>query len=372
MKSVKLLHCADIHLDMPFTSLGSAEGKAALRRNEIKEAFHRIITLSIMEQVDLLLICGDLYEHEYVRRSTISFISDEFNKIPKTTVIIIPGNHDPYLPGSYFKTFKWPDNVHILAGEKDFIELEESGIRIFNSLSRMIPEKPSSIDILMLHGTLNMNIARNAYNPLTSDKLDSSGMDYIALGHFHNHFKVEGKTRTAFNPGSPEPLGFDEEGSHGVYITEIFLEDNGWKHSEAKYVFTNKRNYRNIIVNTDGCGTDEKIAEITAAAITDSSSEDLFSITLKGTVERGYRVDTRMLEASLKEQCFFVRIKDATVPGYDFEEIMKEYGLKSLFVKKMLERVRTAEIAGDEGGRRLALDSLYYGMEAMEQGEICL
>ena len=358
---------------MPFTSLGSAEGKAAKRRNEIREAFHGIIELALVEKVEFLLICGDLYEHEYVKKSTISFVNEEFGKIPNTRVIIIPGNHDPYLPGSVLRTFKWADNVYILAGEKELLEFEEPCVRISGSLKPSIRPKPSCIDVLMLHGTLNMEISKNAYNPLTSAQLDSSGMDYIALGHFHNRFEAEGKARTAFNPGSPEPLGFDKEGSHGVYITEIFLEETGTKHSEVRFIAINRRKYRSIDVNCEGCGNDEKAASITEAAIKESvSREDLFSVTLKGRVEAGYKPDIGRLEASQAEQCFFIKIKDNTVPGYDLEEIIKEPGIRGLFVKKMLERISQAEVAGDEEGRSLALDSLYYGIQALEQGEICL
>ena len=84
---------------MPFSSLGNLKGKAAQRRNEIKEAFTRIIDLSVAEKADFLLICGDLYEHGYVKKSSLNFLCREFERIPGTKVIIIPGNHDPYLPG---------------------------------------------------------------------------------------------------------------------------------------------------------------------------------------------------------------------------------------------------------------------------------
>ncbi len=368
-----MLHCADIHLDMPFTSLGSTEGKAGQRRIELKEAFHRIIELSIREKADLLLICGDLYEHEYVRKSTINFICEELGRISNTRVILLPGNHDPYLPGSFYMTYPWPDNVHILAGEKAVIELEEPCARISGSLKPSLEAKPSCIDILMLHGTLNMGIARNAFNPLTSDQLDLSGADYIALGHFHNRFEAAGKIRTAFNPGSPEPLGFDEEGSHGVYLAEIIVEDSGRKHSEIRFVPISRRNYRNVAVHCENYGNDEKIAAAVEAVMREAGSrEDLYSITLKGTVEAGHKADIRRLEASLAHGCFFIRMRDNTVPGYDFDEIKKEPGLRGLFVKKLLERIRQAEMSGDEEGRLQAADALYYGMQALEQGEIWL
>ncbi len=359
---------------MPFTSLGNVEGKAAQRRNEIKEAFHRIIDLAVREKVDFLLICGDLYEHGYVKKSTINFVNEEFGRIQNTRVILLPGNHDPYLPASAYRTIQWPDNVYILAEGKELLEFEEQSVSIYGSLNPSLrSKKASTIDILMLHGTLNMSVAKNAFNPFTSEELDKYGMDYIALGHFHNRFETKGKMRTAFNPGSPEPLGFDEEGDHGVFITEIFQEEDGTRRADARFVSMNIRNYRNIDVNCEGCGSDERTASILAAVMKEAGgSNDLFSITLKGTVEKGYKADIGRLEAILARECFFVRIKDTTSPGYDLDEIVREPGIRGLFVKKMLERIRQAELSGDETDRALAQEALYYGIQAMEQGGLCL
>ena len=44
-------------------------------------------------QIPYLFISGDLYEHQYVKKSTIEFISREFDRIPNTKVFISPGNH---------------------------------------------------------------------------------------------------------------------------------------------------------------------------------------------------------------------------------------------------------------------------------------
>lgn len=373
MKTVKLLHCADIHLDMPFTTLGDSEGRAAVRRDELRQAFKNIISLAEKEKADLLLICGDLYEHEYVRKSTINFLSGEFSRIPHIKAILLPGNHDPYLPGSYYKTFQWPDNVHILADEADSVELEELGIRISGSRGPVLHGKTREINIMMAHGTLNMDIGKNAYNPLSSDSFDASGMDYIALGHFHNRFEAAGRQVTAYNPGSPEPLGFDEEGVHGIYAIEISTDGSGGKSIEARFVPLNQRTYRNITVNADGSATDERIAGICAEAVKAAGgSGDLYSLTLKGKVEQGFVMDKRLLESQLKGLAFYVRIKDETTPGYDFDEIAGEPGLRGLFARKLLEKAREAADRGDEKGRLLALQALYYGIEAMEQGEICI
>lgn len=373
MQSIKLLHCADIHLDMPFTSLGSDSEKAGFRRAELRQVFQSIIKLAHDGQVDLLLICGDLFENRCVRKSTISFLCDEFNKIGDIKVVIIPGNHDPDYPGSFYRSHSWPENVHILSGDRSFIEFKEKGLSIFNSTDGKDLLTHSNINIFVAHGTLDMNPGSNTFNPLSSEKLETLGFDYIALGHFHNRIESAGRRGLAFNPGSPEPLGFDEEGVHGVFLAEISKTENAASNVKVDFVSLNRRAFKNITVNTAGCDNHEKLMEIISTEIAASGSEnDLYNITLKGTVEKGFNVDKKLLEMQLAEKAFFIRLKDETIPDYDFNDIKKEPGLRGLFVRKMLDRIDKATSAGDESEKMIALKALYFGMEAIEQGEICI
>jgi len=70
---------------------------------------------------------------------------------------------------------------------------------------------------------VDLDFKDSRYNPMSSGELALLGMDYIALGHFHNTLRGVGKSENIYNPGSPEPLGFDEEGEHGVFIGRIGL-----------------------------------------------------------------------------------------------------------------------------------------------------
>jgi len=87
MNSLKFLHFSDIHLDAPFSSLGS-KFAAEQRRRDLLEVFGRIIDLAKKEAVDIILISGDLYEHEYVRKSTIHYINKKFSEIPKQKCLL--------------------------------------------------------------------------------------------------------------------------------------------------------------------------------------------------------------------------------------------------------------------------------------------
>jgi len=56
---IRFLHCADIHLDAPFGGRGCRE-YAEMRRKDVWKTFESAVGLAEEEQVDFILICGDL------------------------------------------------------------------------------------------------------------------------------------------------------------------------------------------------------------------------------------------------------------------------------------------------------------------------
>ena len=94
MKTLKFIHCADIHLDAPFREYGSGS-YGDTRRRDIRDAFLNILKRAKKEKVDFLLISGDLYEHGSVVKSTMEWLYMVLSQV-EVPVVIIPGNHDPY------------------------------------------------------------------------------------------------------------------------------------------------------------------------------------------------------------------------------------------------------------------------------------
>lgn len=377
MLKVKLLHCGDLHLDTPFTSIAYEQGRPEQLRNELKQAFARIVKLAVSENVDMVLICGDLYEHGYTRKSTISYVCDQLRLISHIPVLIIPGNHDPAVAGSFYCSFDWPDNVHILYGDNYIFQHPDTKAYVYGYISqeqflagKNILRDLERINILMHHGTLDMPFSTEAYNPITSAELDEYGFDYCAMGHFHTRFEKAGSKKSIYNPGSPEPLGFDEEGEHGIFITLIEKHPGEKSDVRADFIALNKRNFMNIEVNVEGCLNDEQAAERATAAIKDTGAAgDLYRIKLKGYIARDFKIDTDYIAGLLESEAFYIRIEDCTMPDYDFSQIAGEPGLRGLFTRKMLKK---ASLAKTEQERRLVMQALYYGMEAIDEGKVCI
>ena len=63
MTSFRFLHAADIHLDSPLIGLASVEGRVAERiRTAPRAAFEALVERAIEDEVDFLVIAGDLYD----------------------------------------------------------------------------------------------------------------------------------------------------------------------------------------------------------------------------------------------------------------------------------------------------------------------
>jgi exonuclease SbcD len=114
---MRFIHMADMHFDAPFTVLANKKNLGNKRRLEQREVFRKAIEYIKEENIPFLFISGDLYEHNYVKKSTIEYINNLFKEIPNTKIFISPGNHDPFLKDSFYNNFNWNENVHIFNSE---------------------------------------------------------------------------------------------------------------------------------------------------------------------------------------------------------------------------------------------------------------
>ena len=101
MNKVKILHCADLHFDTPFKELNKEISQVS--KEELLQVFKNIIDLTINENVEVLLIAGDVFDNLTVNKNTLFFISNQMKRIENVKVFISPGNHDPYNEKSFYR-----------------------------------------------------------------------------------------------------------------------------------------------------------------------------------------------------------------------------------------------------------------------------
>ena len=361
---MKFVHIADMHFDSPFVNLSDKESLGDLRRLEQRKVFKKIIEYIKENKIEFLFISGDLYEHKYIKKSTIEYINNLFKEIPETMIFISPGNHDPYLKNSYYNKFIWNDNVKIFTSKIEKIKLNDINIYGYgfddfycknSGIENINLDELNKLNILVIHGTLDGgNVENSEYNPLSRKMLKEKGFDYVALGHIHKLDYNSEENQIAVYPGSTVSLGFDELGQHGMIVGEI--EKNNLK---LEFVPLDETEFKLYELDV----TDIEFKENLIEKINDLKFEknNLIELILIG--KRNFEIDAyELYKLILNDK--IIKIKNKTKINYDLKKLENETTLKGLFAKEMLEKLNEENITEEEKQKiEMAIE---IGMNALE------
>ena len=372
MRRVKIVHTADLHFDTPFNEVD--EKQRLINKEELKEVFKNIINFCKEKHVDILLLAGDIFDNLTLSRETIHFIENIFNDIKETRVFISPGNHDPYDNNSFYKLIKWPENVHIFKGSLEKVYIEElktnvwgaafNGKYVRKSILKGFSQNDEEINIMVIHGELSSSEEGNEYNPITLKNIRESGMDYIALGHRHNFSGVlkEGSTFYSYS-GCPQGRGFDETGDKGIvygYVAKGF--------AELSFIKTCKRNYEEVYVDISNLFGYEEIREKILDSIKEKDRKNnLYKIILKGEVSEKFHIEEKIVKSKLLNDFYFCKVIDKTSIALDIKELSKGYSVKSIFVRKLVKKLKEAKTDEEREVIKMALK---IGISSLSEDEV--
>ncbi len=358
---MKFVHIADLHLDSPFTNLSEKGNLGNIRRLEQRNAIKKVISYCKENDVNYLFIAGDLYEENYIRKTSIDYINSLFKEIPNTKIFISPGNHDPYVKNSIYSKYNFNENVYIFR-ESKVEKYEDENANIYGSAFTDFYEQESSIDnlenlemngkpnILVMHCDLNGAKDKEgfSYNAVLESKLKDLGFDYCALGHIHkSNFEVG---KRIIYPGSLISLGFDELGEHGMIVGEI---NNG--ELTTKFIPVDERMFNEIEVDITNFNTQEELVEYIDAL--ELKEKVMYKVVLVGN--RNFEINSYEI-LKLINQENILKIKDKTKLGYNIEKLSQENSLKGIYIRKILEKAESGEFSQEEIEKAIEL-----GLEVM-------
>ncbi len=359
---MRFIHMADMHLDGAFESLASKPNLAKERRMEQRRVMKEIVEYIKKENIPYFFIAGDLYEQDYIKKSSIEYINKLFEEIPNTLIFITPGNHDPYIKNSFYKQFNWSKNVHIFSEELSIVELKNADIYGYGFNDFYMPNKyhnieiknKNKINILITHGSLDGgNDENKQYNPLTSKELKQMDFDYIALGHIHKASYKDYENQHIVYPGSTVSLGFDELGPRGVIEGNI---DENTKKLELKFIQTSAKTFEERNIDIANINDEEELIEELNELNLDENK--YYKIILIG--QRNFEIKLSNL-LSLVKQINIVKIKNHTKIKYNIEDIAKQISLKGIFARNILEKMKDAK----EDEKEKLINSFEIGMDVL-------
>lgn len=373
---IQILHCADAHLDAPFVLSDICDSE--LRRRELRESFRNMMRYVREQNIDILLIAGDLFDARNVRRETVELVREEFEKTPNTRIFISPGNHDPYTSGSVWQTTTFPQNVAVFRENAlARISMPDLGVDVYgyaftdtalpyNPAATFHLARPNYINLLCAHGDLTSTASK--YCPITAQDIEHSNLDYIALGHIHNATRMQMLARTRFAyAGCLEGRSFDECGHKGAIHIEMDKSPQGDVTFREKRVWFSQRRYEKEDVDITGVQDDEEVKARLRATIESRGYGDdtALRLTLVGTVPPTLQIRTSELLREGKGLYLF-EVENRTLPLYDAGYLERDRGIRGAFfaeLRQMLEQ-------GSEEERELATLALHYGLSALADEDL--
>lgn len=311
---MRFIHIADVHLGAQ-PDIGAAY--SAERPRELWDSFSRVVHLCEQEQTDVLLIAGDLFHRQPLIRE-LKEVNYLFSTLSHTEVVFIAGNHDYVKRDSYYRTFQWSANVHPLLGsELGYVMLEKLQLAVygFSYHTREIPEERYHVkapdrakyEILLAHGGDEKHV------PVRREQLESSGFDYIALGHIH---KPQALIKNlAVYAGALEPVDKNDTGQHGYIRGE--MDGHG---TRVEFVPSALREYIHLALRIHDTMTGGGVRDCVKAAVEKRGIQNVYKFILRGYRDPEVEFDTGHMDPYGN----IIGIEDETCPAYDYQVLYEE------------------------------------------------
>ncbi len=227
------VHAADFHLGADFRRFGRAAEKL---RAAQWNAFTETLTFAASQQAAFVLICGDLFDSRFPPADVISKAREILKRYSAVPIYILPGTHDFLSEDSILARQEFRAGLSHLVildgGMESPLVLPEADCFLYYSVNRSNRSAFSPIagfqrrdhdgfHIGAAHGSLQIPGWKTAYDfPIKSREVQNSGLDYLALGHWHRYREEQmGGTRVVY-PGTPQSLGFSDQGvGSAAYVT---------------------------------------------------------------------------------------------------------------------------------------------------------
>ena len=369
---LRLLHTADVHLGARHADLGDA---ASAQRERQFAAFAASVDLALAEKVDLFLVAGDLFDSNVQPRRSVERVAAELGRLvgARIRTVLIPGTHDVYDRSSVYRAYDLaalagaPDGsdlLTVLTPERPWVHIGACDVVVHGPVfaTKRAPHSPlrdlaavRTPDATWRLGLLHAAVAipgRTDHDEvvITTDEIAASGLDYLALGHWHGVQVAKARGVTYAYAGAPEPVALDQDKAGKVLLVTLEHRD------DTKTVTVEER----VVGRT----TFERV-EIDAATV---ESQPAFIARLRGAADKDRVLDVRLIgvrpdeldldtaevEEALRPDYLRVRVRDHSQPPLTDGALPPAETIAGAFIRTVEQRIAALEGSPDTPSAREA------------------
>ena len=361
---LRLLHTADVHLGARHADLGDA---AAAQRERQFAAFRASVDLAVAEKVDIVLIAGDLFDSNTQPKRSVERVGAELKRLVDARIrtIIIPGTHDCYDRASIYRTYDLKamagsgdddDFVTILTPGVPFVHLTTCDVVVHGVVfpTKRAPHSPlrdlrvatteaqATWHIGMVHGALSIPDKTDRDEVVvTKEEIGATGLDYLALGHWHSAQRGKAAGTTYAYSGAPEPVAINQDGAGTVALVQLD-EKAGVRTVGVEERQVGRTRFEKLDIDAATIGNQPELTKAIAAR----ADEDLvLEVRLTGVRPDELDINLTELEESLKGSFLRVRIRDVSLPALSQGTLPSPDTIIGAFIRNVEAKI--AELEAD-------------------------
>ena len=397
---LRIIHTADVHLGARHDDLGE---QAAAQRERQFAAFKAAVDLALSERVDLFLIAGDLFDSNVQPRRSVERVAAELKRLvdSKIRTVVIPGTHDCYDRASVYRTYDLAmmagsapgdDLVTVLDPDHASIHLPALDAVVHGRVfpTKRAPHSPlrdsvgatgtaaadtgtgtprATWQIGMVHGSIAIpGKTEGDEVVVTTAEIAASGLDYLALGHWHSAQSGKAGAVTYAYAGAPEAVALDQDRAGKVLL--VTLDANAGSRSvtvEERVV--GRTRFEKVDIDASTVAGQPALVRMLSAR---ADPDLVLDARLVGVRRDDLDLDLTEMETALAPGFLKVRIRDASVPALTDGPLPSPDTIVGAFIRDLEARIAALETAGSTDEAAEQRDALRLGRLLLSGHEVSL
>ena len=386
---LRLLHTADVHLGARYRDLGPV---AVTQRERQMAAFRATVELALAERVDLFVVAGDLFDSNTQPARSVHAVAAELKRLADAgvRVVLLPGTHDVFDPSSIYRAYDLPalaghaadDAVVLLTPERSSVHYPTLDLTVHGRCfaTKRGPRSPladfdaradgsGQWQVGVIHGSLRIpEKTEHDEVVFTTEEVAASGLDYLALGHWHSYSQGHAGATTYAYSGAPEPVALDQDRAGQVLLVTLD-ETNGTKAVTIEPRTVGRTRFLAIDVDAARVASQAALEEQLRNV---ADPDTVLDGRLTGIRPDALDLDLEELERALAPAFLRVRLRDRATPALPEGPLPPPDTIPGAFIRDLEARIEAATGAGRTDEADELRDALRLGRLLLAGHEVTL